>query len=42
MLTCVEPELKGTSRELEQQVTQHEDQTLNELRNENARLKKGV
>ena len=42
MLTCVKTQFKGSSREMEQQVTQHENGTLNKLSNVNARLKKNV
>ena len=33
MLTCVQIQFKGYSREIEQQVKQHEAQTLNKLSN---------
>ena len=42
MLTCVQTQLKGSSREREQQAKQHEAGTLNKLSNLNAQLKKGV
>ena len=42
MLTCVKTQFKGSSREMEQQVTQHENGTLNKLSNVNARLKKNI
>ena len=40
MLTCVQTEFKGSSREIEQQVKQHEARTLHKLSNVNARLKR--
>ena len=40
MLTCVQ--FKGSSREMEQQVKQHEARTLNKLSNVNGWLKKSV
>ena len=40
MLICVQTQFKGPSKEKEQQVKQHEGQTLNKLSNENAWLKK--
>ena len=42
MLTCIKTQFKGSSKENEQQVKQHEAPTLNTLRNVNARLKKSV
>ena len=41
MLTCVLIQFEGSSREIEQQVKQHEAQTLNKLIKVKTRLKKG-
>ena len=38
----IQTQFKGSSREIEQQVKQYDAQTLNELSNVNARLKKSV
>ena len=40
MVTCVQTQFKGSSREIQQQVKQ--TRTLNKLINVNARLKKSV
>ena len=42
MLTCVLTQFKDSSREIEQQVKQHETRTLNKLSNVNSRRKKSV
>ena len=42
MLTCVLIQFEGSSREIEQQVKQHEAQTLNKLIKVKTRLKKRV
>ena len=42
MLTCVQTQFKGSSREIDQQVKQNEARTLNKLRNVKARLKESV
>ena len=40
MLTCVQVQFKGSSREIEQQVKQHEISTSNKKSNVKPRLKK--
>ena len=42
MQTCVQTQFKGSSREIEQQVKQHEAQTLNKSSNVKVRLKKSM
>ena len=42
MLTCVQTQLKGSSRGIGQQVEQHEAQNSNKKSNVNDRLKKSV
>ena len=42
MLTCVLIQFKASSREIEQQVKQHEAQTLNKLIKVKTRLKKSI
>ena len=42
MLTCVQVQFKGSSREIEQQVKQHEISTSNKKSNVKSRLKKNT
>ena len=42
MLTCVQEQFQGSSREIEQQLKQYEARTLNKLSNVNAWLKGNV
>ena len=42
MLTCVQEQFQGSSREIEQQLKQYEARTLNKLSNVNAWLKDNV